>query len=398
MSRPGCASGRTTTWPGRVDAEVALAPRVDVVEIQGVLDAPGLGGIGLASAVQGALRIYGHVRESAVGLGEFTWPRTIAKCVTLQSLAKIVETIFARPLHISPRARERPGPAIHGGGAFRVADPLAPGAGVEPRSCSPATSMASRLWQAVTPEPHMQIAASGGTPSSVWRTARAACLDRATVRRVDVVGERVITRAWDVARDRVDGLVAAREPIGAAGIDQHQVRAGELTRGEQLLELGGAHHHFRVGPRLEVTGGCAAGLEHPAIGRRVRRGVRRAPASNPQAVSSSSGSFSCLPGRQAAIEHRDPACVPASAATTRAARRRRLSSDRRPPPALGARCPTGRAAPPSLRRPAADVGPWTAETSRKGPGPGGRTARAECARSRTPRGPTAGARGRNGSR
>src|SRR6202035_2116302 len=43
-----------------VDAEVALAPRLDVVELEGVLDPPGLCGIELANAVDGALGIGGH--------------------------------------------------------------------------------------------------------------------------------------------------------------------------------------------------------------------------------------------------------------------------------------------------------------------------------------------------
>ncbi len=58
---PGLRVGAHQEVAGRIDAEVTLAPRTDVVELQGVLDAPRLGGIELASAVQGALRVYGHV-------------------------------------------------------------------------------------------------------------------------------------------------------------------------------------------------------------------------------------------------------------------------------------------------------------------------------------------------
>src|SRR6185437_11555796 len=88
------------------------APRIDMVELQGVLDAPGLGGVELASAVQGALRIYGHVRESAVGPGEFTWPRTIAKLRDM-FIGESRRDDFRETLRLSPRARERPWPVVY---------------------------------------------------------------------------------------------------------------------------------------------------------------------------------------------------------------------------------------------------------------------------------------------
>src|SRR6185437_12834031 len=143
--------------------EVALAPRIDMVELQGVLDAPGLGGVELASAVQGALRIYGHVRESAVGPGEFTWPRTIAKLRDM-FIGESRRDDFRETLRLSPRARKRLWPVVYwqkssrpisarphdfhrgpgsgpgplcsatGDGALGVADPFAPGAGVEARA------------------------------------------------------------------------------------------------------------------------------------------------------------------------------------------------------------------------------------------------------------------------
>ena len=48
-------------------------------------------------------------------------------------------------------------------GPARIADPLAPRAGIQARTGRPACSSASRLWQAVTPEPHMATSAAGGT-------------------------------------------------------------------------------------------------------------------------------------------------------------------------------------------------------------------------------------------
>ena len=50
--------GGTIMVSGRVDAEVTLAPLVDVIQIEGVLDAPGGGRVVLAIA--DALGIYGH--------------------------------------------------------------------------------------------------------------------------------------------------------------------------------------------------------------------------------------------------------------------------------------------------------------------------------------------------
>src|SRR6185437_6538684 len=58
---PGLGVGAHHDMAGGVDREVALAPRVDMVKLERVLDPPGLGGVGLAiAAVDGAFRVCGH--------------------------------------------------------------------------------------------------------------------------------------------------------------------------------------------------------------------------------------------------------------------------------------------------------------------------------------------------
>jgi len=44
-----------------IDGEVTLAPRIDVVEVERVVDPPGLGGVELPVAVDGAFRVCCHV-------------------------------------------------------------------------------------------------------------------------------------------------------------------------------------------------------------------------------------------------------------------------------------------------------------------------------------------------
>src|SRR6185437_8666542 len=72
-------------------------------------------GIEFASAIQGTLRIYGHVRGSGVCLSEFTWRAHYQiggnRRDDLLSLC-----------------------GVTGDRVLRVADPLAPGAGVESRT------------------------------------------------------------------------------------------------------------------------------------------------------------------------------------------------------------------------------------------------------------------------
>jgi hypothetical protein len=44
---PASMSGRTTTWPCGIDREVALAPGLDLIQVEGLLDLPG----GLAGSI-----------------------------------------------------------------------------------------------------------------------------------------------------------------------------------------------------------------------------------------------------------------------------------------------------------------------------------------------------------
>ena len=84
------------------------------------------------------------------------------------------------------------------------------------------SSSASRLWQAVTPEPH--IATSGlppagcqdGLPALAQRLPR-----RESVPSVPRLrGERMIDRARHMTGDRIQRFVLAGKPVRGAGIDQ----------------------------------------------------------------------------------------------------------------------------------------------------------------------------------
>ncbi len=174
----------------------------------------GWAGLNLRAAVQGALRICCHVRESAVGLGEFIGRARYQNYVTSDLLAKIVETISARPHDFRRGPGNGPGPlcCLTRHRALRVADPLAPGAGVETCALESGHLHApAGCGRRSRPSRTSQIAASGGTPSRVVREPLA---QRAASEKspggVHVVGERMIARARDVARHGVDRLVARR--------------------------------------------------------------------------------------------------------------------------------------------------------------------------------------------
>ena len=110
--------------------------------------------------------------------------------------------------------------------ALRVADPLAPGPGVEPAAGKPASSSASRLWQAVTPEPHIATSSPGGRLPASPASARAARgRQELRRRRPGCAMKGWLRGAGDMAGDRIEGLVLAREAIGGARIHEQGVRA-----------------------------------------------------------------------------------------------------------------------------------------------------------------------------
>src|SRR3984893_4118316 len=101
-----------------------------MVQLEGVLDPPGQRGIEFAIAVDGALGIGSH-------------GALYQNCVTRKSAGQEVS---------APRATGRAGSRIHS-----LHDPAYSRA-----PASPAASSASRLWQAVTPEPHIAISVAAG--------------------------------------------------------------------------------------------------------------------------------------------------------------------------------------------------------------------------------------------
>ena len=74
------------------------------------------------------------------------------------SAARLSLTVARTITSSGPLGRNARGEGLRAGwtffdGACRIGRPLGPRAGVQPRAGKPACAMASRLWQAVTPEP-----------------------------------------------------------------------------------------------------------------------------------------------------------------------------------------------------------------------------------------------------
>src|SRR6185437_4827180 len=264
--------------PGRIDAEIALAPRIDVVKLQGVFDAPGLGGIELASAIQGALGVYGHVRESGMFIGEnrrddfrdtlhvfrgpgngpgrvFHWrkssrrfPRDATRFAAGPGAARPV-AYWRKSSRRFPRdatrfaagqgaALARFASGIADDGAAGVADPLAPGAGVEARTFETRYLYGEEVVACGHARAAHADRSVGRYPFERLRKplAQRAAIEEST-RAVQVVRERMIACAWDVAGDGIDRLPAACEPFGAAGVDQHLIGGSDFPLADETLEL-----------------------------------------------------------------------------------------------------------------------------------------------------------------
>src|SRR5262249_43951444 len=162
----------------------------DVVEIERILNPPGLRGIELASAVESALRIGCH------------GARLYQKCVSSKSVSTGSFAVILGP------ASDR---------TSRVGDPFAPRAGVQ------ASTGEARALE------RQQVVASGDAGAAhgdqllgrhtvqrvVPRASQQPGLEEAALR-VEVAGEGVIACSGNVPRDRIDGLVFAAKAIGAA--------------------------------------------------------------------------------------------------------------------------------------------------------------------------------------
>jgi hypothetical protein len=157
----------------------------------------------------------------------------------------------------------------------------------------PACAIASRLWQAVTPEPHWCTTWSAGA----WprpRTRRAARRRLEAAVGAQVVLEEAVRGAGDVAGDRVQRLDLAAEAFAGAGVEH----AHAAQRGQQR--------------------GRRRWWAWPAGGGRVGRPRRRLRAGRAQRAAGGQ------PGAQAAVEHghrivAQPAQQPPGACGIRAA-------------------------------------------------------------------------------
>ena len=139
------------------------------------------------------------------------------------------------------------------------------------RPASPACSSASRLWQAVTPEPHMAID-RGRRQRAEQRVEPSPQLLRGQESsvRAEIAGKGMISRAGHVARDRVDRLVAPREALRAARVDQQIARAQAQLVDRRAADrrhrassdtascarLRRAHGRFRAASRPRATPRC----------------------------------------------------------------------------------------------------------------------------------------------
>jgi AcrR family transcriptional regulator len=108
----------------------------------------------------------------------------------------------------------------------RVTAPFAPRTGIEARPGKPAISIASRLWQAVTPEPQDMTACSGSIPASRARNSRrSSAAGRKQPSASRLSRKKRLRAPGYVPADRVEGFVLATEAIRAAGVDQAEALA-----------------------------------------------------------------------------------------------------------------------------------------------------------------------------
>ncbi len=167
-------------------------------------------------------------------------------------------------------------PSARGDRPRRVGAPLAPRARVQRRAARPACSIASRLWQAVTPEPHWCTHGGRRVASSGAKSARSCRGGLKRPSALQVVLEEAVARAGDVAGHRVERLDLAAETFGRRG---HRARctrpSGPATRSASMVGI--ARRAQRVG-RL-----------------RRRWPARRCSSAPPAACQAA----------QAAVEHRD---------------------------------------------------------------------------------------------
>ena len=130
------------------------------------------------------------------------------------------------------------GPAIELGQEYRPSEPIGqpratgragsahhslhePGYRCEP--VSPACSMASRLWQAVTPEPHWCTHRLDSTPNAS-KAERNSAGGKEPAVWPEVVLEEAVACAWYVPGNRVQRLDLAAKPLTGARVEHHELR------------------------------------------------------------------------------------------------------------------------------------------------------------------------------
>ena len=128
--------------------------------------------------------------------------------------------------------------------------------------------MASRLWQAVTPDPQYITASAGARPPSTCvNAARSASAPEHRAVGRQVVLEEAVVRTRDMARDLVDGLRPPFESLRGARVHEHGAAVLAAP-----LDVVDRDVHIAVERRAEdgARPYLQAGAHRPALGRPLR--------------------------------------------------------------------------------------------------------------------------------
>ena len=255
----GRAVGPHDDVPGRIDAEVALAPGGHLVQIERILGVP-----------------LGVRREFFCGVG----PQAGAASAESDAARKIATRIAISRVERSTCVDRWPRHRVHrfflATGRDAIADPFAPRAGVQPRAGLAGDFHREQQiagGHAGAAHDDRVIVGDAGLRSS----KRAAQLLRAAAKRpfaAEIGRERMIARARHVAGDGVDRLDFAGEALGRARIEQTPVGVphalGDFAarrttcRGSAALRNVSARRARNLGGRRQSGGGpgLEAAVEH----------------------------------------------------------------------------------------------------------------------------------------